>query len=155
MFLSEQMTLYRLAYQLVAYDGYDVFYINEKQEEIWLEKLEQKTSKVIRFVNQGFDWKNYLKRDIAIVFQKTKALRRLLPGKYVEIHNVYISSHSPIDEWEMLKKPMQLNEKNPLRMQVYYLDEQHFEEEQRKLNKAVGFTGTEKMQKTGDIMRKH
>lgn len=138
MSLEQQFRMYRLAYHLVANYGYEVLHIDEKQEEIWLEKLENKTSKVIRFVQQGFDWKNYLKRDIAIVFQKTKAMKRLLPGKHVEIHNVYISAYSPIDDWEMLKKPMKLNEKNPLTMQVYYLDEQHYNEEQEKFKKAVG-----------------
>lgn len=138
MSLEEQYRMYRLAYHLVANDGYEVLHMDEKHEEIWLEKLENKTSNVIRLVQQGFDWKNYLKRDIAIVFQKTKAMRQLLPGKHVEIHNVYISAYSPIDDWEMLKKPMQLNEKNPLTMQIYYLDEQHLKEEQEKFKKAVG-----------------
>src|SRR5699024_4394162 len=73
----------------------------------------------------------------AIVFQKTKAMKRLLPGKHVEIHNVYITAYSPIDDWEMLKKPMKLNEKNPLKKQVYYIDEQQYNEEQYKIKKAV------------------
>src|SRR5690625_460922 len=151
MSLEQQFRMYQLAYHLVANYGYEVLHINEKQEEIWLEKLENKTSKVIRFVQQGFDWKNYLKRDIAIVFQKTKAMKRLLPGKHVEIHNVYISAYSPIDDWEMLKKPMKLNEKNPLTMQVYYLDGQHYNEEQEKFKKAVGAPQLEADNQSPDV----
>lgn len=151
MSLDEQFKMYQLAYHLVVNDGYEVLYINEKQEEIWLEKLEHKTSKVIRFIHQGFDWKNYLKKDIAVVFQKTKAMKRMLLGKHVEIHNVYVSAHSPVDDWEMLKKPMQLNEKNPLKMQVYYLDEQYFNEEQAKFKKAVGAPSLESIENLPEI----
>ncbi|HLR66456.1 rhomboid family intramembrane serine protease [Virgibacillus alimentarius] len=149
MALDEKL-MYQLAYNLVANNGYHILYINEKQEEIWLEKLEQKTSKIFRFVHQGFDWKNYLKQDIAIVFQKIKAAKHLLLGKHIEIHNVYISPYSPVDDWEMLKKPMQLNEKKSVRMQVYYLDEHHFNDEKEKLKKIVDMSSVEPVKNNPD-----
>lgn len=70
------------------------------------------------------------------------AMKRLLPGKHIEIHIVYVSAYAPVDEWEMLKKPLQLNEKNPQNMQIYYLDEQHFTKEREKLGKAIGLMDT-------------
>ncbi|WP_051681518.1 rhomboid family intramembrane serine protease [Virgibacillus alimentarius] len=149
MALDEKL-MYQLAYNLVANNGYHILYINEKQEEIWLEKLEQKTSKIFRFVHQGFDWKNYLKQDIAIVFQKIKAAKHLLLGKHIEIHNVYISPYSPVDDWEMLKKPMQLNERKSVRMQVYYLDEHHFNDEKEKLKKIVDMSSVEPVKNNPD-----
>src|SRR5690625_1688275 len=126
MYINEQYQLYRLAYSLITVNNYDILHFNHNKEEIWLEKYENKKSKVIRLIHKGYDWKNHLKADIAQVFQKTKAMKKVLFGKKVEIHNVYVSSHTPIDEWEMLKKPIQLNERNSPEMHVYYLEDNNF-----------------------------
>ncbi|WP_217586711.1 rhomboid family intramembrane serine protease [Lentibacillus saliphilus] len=120
MYLAEQYTLYKVAYELAMKNGFEIIHINE-DKEIWLEKYAHKTSKVIRLQHGGFDWKNHLKQDIAAVFQKAKAMKRLLRGKTIDIYNIYVSSHEPIDDWEFLKKPMQLKEKQPIKMHVYYV----------------------------------
>ncbi len=137
MYIDEQHTMFQLAYHLTANHDFHVLHINEKTEEIWLEKYENKKSVVIRFLHHGFDWKNHLKKDIAQVFQRTKAMKRLLAGKHIEIHNVYVSNYPPVDDWESLKKPMQLKEKNPLRMKVYYLSEDEREAERGRLLEAA------------------
>lgn len=137
MYVEEQYAMYALASHLSANEGFHVLHINEQPEEVWLEKYENKTSVVIRFLHHGFDWKNHLKKDIARVFQRTKAMKRLLAGKHIEIHNVYVSNYPPVDEWEQLKKPMQLKERNPMKMKVYYLSEHEREEEAARLMKEV------------------
>lgn len=144
MYLSEQYKMYQMAYQLVHKEGYHILHMNE--EEIWLEKYEQKTSKVIRILHKGFDWKNHLKNDIANVFQKTKAMAGLLLGKRIEIYNIYITSHTPVDDWDVLKKPLQLTDKKPHKMQVYYMDEENFQEELLTLGKDLGMN-VEEIQK--------
>ncbi|PAV29063.1 rhomboid family intramembrane serine protease [Virgibacillus profundi] len=140
MYLEEQFTMYKIANHLVQNSQYEVLHINDKDEEIWLEKYENKTSRLIRIAHQGFDWKNHLKKDIAHVFQKAKAMSRLLIGKNIELHNVYIAAHPPVDDWEVLKKPMQLKEKNPIKMKIYYLAEDEFTEEETRFYEAVGST---------------
>src|SRR5690625_7609521 len=112
MYLSEQYTMNDIANKLVFQEGFEILHINEN-EEIWLEKYEQRVSKVVRLTHKGFDWKNYLKSDIAQVFQKVKAMDRLLYGKKVEIYNIYISSHTLIDDCGVLKKQLNFREKNP------------------------------------------
>ncbi|WP_174613806.1 rhomboid family intramembrane serine protease [Virgibacillus ihumii] len=141
MYLYEQYTMYKLAYSLVEKDGFEIIHINENEEELWLEKYENKKSSVVRFVHRNFQWSNQLKRDIAAVFQKTKALKRFLQGKKVEIHNVYIAGDAPVDEWELLKKPMQLNEKHPMHMHVYYLTDDAGFTEKKRLREALGSSG--------------
>lgn len=130
MYLTEQYTMYQIASQLISKDHYDVLYFNDKEDEVWLEKTEHRKTKVIRLFHKGFDWKNHLKKDIAIVFQKTKAMKKQLLSKNIEIFNIYVTSMPPVDDWEILKKPLQLKEKNPLKMKVYYLDTTHYKEEQ-------------------------
>jgi len=125
MYLDEQLKLYNMAYMLVTEQHFELLHIDENADEIWLEKYENKTSKLVRLAQKGFDWKNHLKRDVAQVFQKTKAMKKLLRGKKIEVYNVYISSHAPVDDWEALKKPMLLNEKKmPLKMKVYYIEKE-------------------------------
>ncbi|MFA1820416.1 rhomboid family intramembrane serine protease [Virgibacillus oceani] len=137
MYLNEQYTMYNLAYHLTANHGFHVLHINEKTEEIWLEKYKNKRSVVVRFLHHGFDWKNHLKKDIAQVFQRAKAMKRQFSGKHLEIHNVYVSDYPPVDDWESLKKPMQLKERNPVKMKVYYLSENDEEDEAARLLKDV------------------
>src|SRR5699024_11029840 len=112
--------------------------INNDRQEIWLEKYEKNTSKVIRILHQGFDWKNHLKKDIGQVFQQTKAMKQLLVGKTIQIYNVYIASHAPVDDWEILKKPLQLNEKNTPKMKIYYITKSNSNEELSRFDGDLG-----------------
>jgi len=138
MYINEQYTLYKIAHQLVAAHQFDVLYINERFSEIWLEKFEQKNSKVIRLIHKGFDWKNFLKKDIAGVFQRAKRLKQVLASKNIEVYNVYITTYPPVDSWEELKKPMKLKEKNPIRMNLYYLEESDYKDELKRLETDMG-----------------
>lgn len=143
MYLDEQYKLYKLAVQFVSADNYDVLYVNDQGNEIWLEKKQGKTSNVVRLINQGFDWTNHLKKDIAVVFQKVKAMKRMLRGRIIEIHNIYISEHAPVDNWELLKKPMKLNTKQSISMHLYYLSNSLYEEEKQRLANEVGVSITD------------
>lgn len=136
--VKENYLMYLTAYELVTEKDYELLHINDQIKEIWLQRYENKVSKVIRLTTQEFNWKNHLKKDIAQVFQKTKALKRYLSKKGVEVNNIYITKHSPVDDWEMLKKPMMLKEnKDPIRMNVYYLDEENFHIEDERLESSL------------------
>lgn len=141
--LKEQHILYELAYRLIAQENFEVLHINEKNDEIWLEKLDHKKSKVVRLLHKGFDWKNHLKLDIAQVFHKTKALKKLLVSRTVEIYNVYISTHPPVDAWEELKRPMLLKEKNPPVMNMYYISSTNTLEELKRFTGDIGISDFE------------
>ncbi|WP_085991901.1 rhomboid family intramembrane serine protease [Oceanobacillus senegalensis] len=127
MYLDELNIMYQLAAHFVTEEGYELIHMNE--QEVWLKNYDKKNSEVIRLTTRGFDWKNHLKKDIAIVFQQVKGLRKVLKGKRVEIHNVYVSTYPPVDDWEALKRPMKLKEKNAVKMNVYYLNREDFMEE--------------------------
>src|SRR5699024_12582433 len=108
MYLKEQFTMYKLAHDLMTYNHYDVLHINN-DKEIWHEKYEHKTSKIVRLFQGGFDGRNHLKNDIAVVFQKVTSMQRLLLGTRIVSHNAYIASHEPVDGWQSLQNPIQLN----------------------------------------------
>lgn len=142
MYLDEQFSMYQLAHHLVTKHQFEVLYINNKEEEIWLEQNVKRNSNVIRLIHKGFDWKNHLRNDIAITFQRCKALSKVITGKFITIHNVYFSSHPPVDDWEFLKKPMQLKEKNATKMNVYYITNENTQEEKSRLLSSLEMDST-------------
>lgn len=140
MYVSEQFNMYHLAYQLVIQDKFNILYMDFNVNELWLNKSEQKGSTVIRIIQRGFDWKNHLKMDISSVFQRVEKMKHFLTGKQIRIYNVYITEYSPIDDWEALKKPLQIKEKKDVQMKVFYLSESNFTEEYARLLKQINST---------------
>ncbi|ASN05233.1 rhomboid family intramembrane serine protease [Virgibacillus necropolis] len=140
MYVNEQHIMYQLADQLIEVENFEILDMDEHKKEIWLEKNINKTSYVIRIVHKEFYWMNDLKKDIALAFQRTKAIRRLLTGKHIEVKNVYVAMQAPVGEWEALKKPMQLKERKPIKMKIYYLDEKDIYEETERLNQDLNIS---------------
>lgn len=142
---------YKMAYELSTNNGFEVLYLNDKAEEIWLEKLENRVSKLVRISTLGFDWKNHLKRDIGIVFQKTKAMQKLLRSKNVEVNNIYITPHTPVDSWEELKKPMVIQDKHPIKMKTFYISGEDVLSEVNRLEETLAVSlPNENEEQTGE-----
>ncbi|SDK54808.1 rhomboid family protein [Sediminibacillus albus] len=138
MHLQEEYYFLRLSEDLVDNHGFELLHIEKDNQEIWMEKQIKDTSHVVRLYHQSFDWKNHLKKDIATVIYKVKNLRKLLLGRKVKIHNVYVSTHAPVDEWESIKKPLIVKDRKPIEMQVYYLDDIRIETEKSRLYEDLG-----------------
>ena len=133
--IQEQYLMYQLAYKLVNEEQYEVLHINPKSNEIWLEKQSRQSSKLIRIVQRGFDWKNHLKKDIASVFKRIKLMNKHFIGKEIDISNIYVTEHEPVDSWNELRKPMVMKDKKPVKMNVFYItDENRYDEEKRLLS---------------------
>lgn len=124
---NDSYIMHTLAYKLVDQEGYEV--IHMKEEEIWLERYKNKHSYIVRLTLKGYDWKNYLKKDIFTALQKVSKMKRLFNGRKMTLFNVYISSHYPLDSWEYLKKPIQLKDKKFLQQKMYYIHEKDKEHE--------------------------
>src|SRR5690625_221775 len=131
--ITEQFNTYYLAYHLIHDDKFQLLHMDAKQNELWLNKKDKKSSSIIRIIQQGFDWKNHLKKDIASVFQRVEQMKNILSGKSIQIYNIYITKFPPVDSWEVLKKPMQLKSKKSLQMNIFYLSDQQFSEEYERL----------------------
>src|SRR5699024_12059016 len=100
-------------------------------------KRHKKNTNIIRFIPRGFNWKNHLKNDIARVFQRVKMLKNMFIGQNISIYNIYVTDTEPVDDWEALKKPMILKEKKRVKMNVYYLTEENFPNEENKLIQKI------------------
>lgn len=128
MSLNEQYLLYTFARDLVRNHQFNLLYMNEKTNEIWLEKYENRSSTVVRLINKGFNWKNHLKQDITFLFQRIRSVKRFF-GKNIDVYNLYFTVHPPVDTWEVLKKPLNVEGKPKVTMKVYYLDKEDYPEE--------------------------
>ncbi|HLR54620.1 MAG TPA: rhomboid family intramembrane serine protease [Pseudogracilibacillus sp.] len=133
--VNDQYCLYTLVDYFLRNEDFQLLYMNGKTDEVWLQKQKKQQSTVLRFIQKEFDWKNHLKNDIAKVFQRVMTLKHIFKGKNIEVYNVYINENEPVDEWEMLKKPMLLKEKRKVRMNVFYLSKAHSEQEKTRLFK--------------------
>lgn len=133
--VNDQYCLYTLVDYFLRNEDFQLLYMNGKTDEVWLQKQKKQQSTVLRFIQKEFDWKNHLKNDIAKVFQRVMTLKHIFKGKNIEVYNVYINENEPVDEWEMLKKPMLLKEKKQVRMNVFYLSKAHSEQEKARLFK--------------------
>lgn len=137
MYVTEQFNLYQLAYHLVMNEQFQILHMNSQTDEIWLEKQNRNQSTIVRFIHKGFDWKNHLKSDIATVFHRVKTMMRFFVGKKIEVYNLYVTEHEPVDDWETLKKPMLLKAKKPVHMNVFYLSEENFNHEQSRFFEKI------------------
>ncbi|QGS68869.1 hypothetical protein CV093_11830 [Oceanobacillus sp. 143] len=101
--LDEQHILYQIANHFLKKEHFEILTINENADEIWLEKYANKKSTIIRLAHKGFDWQNHLRKDIAQVFQTVHNMQKMVKGKNIELHNVYVATNAPVDDWERLK----------------------------------------------------
>jgi len=137
MYLNEQVIMYQLAYQLAENNQFEVIHIDSTTNEIWLERYQNKKSKVIRVIQKGFDWKNDLKKDIGQILQIVRANMHLFTSKNVEFHNIYVSEYPPVDDWEDLKKTMQLKDDKSFRIKNFYLSKADYQEEISRMQTAI------------------
>lgn len=137
MYLKEQIIMNHIAFELLQYGNYEILHIGEKNNEIWLEKYENRISKVIRITTEGFDWKNELKRDISNVFNKVQSMGNLLIGKTIDIRNIYVSEHAPVDDWQILKRPITYKSVKQMKMNVYYVSQEEYKEEINRVSKDI------------------
>src|SRR5699024_9645453 len=132
--IQEQYLMYQLAYKLVNEEQYEMLHINSKSNEVWLEKQSRQSSKLIRIVKRGYDWKNNLKKDIDSVFKQVKIMNKHFIRKEIDVSNIYVTEHEPVDSWNELKQPMVMKDKKPIKMNVFYItNENRYDEEKRLL----------------------
>lgn len=134
---KQQFLLYDLAAYFVTEKNYDVLYMNIKENEIWLSNESNNEESIIRILNKNFDWKNRLKSDMAIVFQRVRAIKKKFSQRVINVSNIYIAEEEPVDDWKDLLKPLRLNDRITYNMSVFYLSNDNLLEEIHRINKNI------------------
>ncbi|WP_173916144.1 rhomboid family intramembrane serine protease [Halobacillus sp. Marseille-Q1614] len=125
MYIKQEYYLWKLAHELVGHDGFEILHVESEKSEVWLEKEHKGERHIYRLLHGVFNWRNEMKRDIDYVLQQIKQNSRLLGGRNVHVHCLYISEYPPVDEWENVNAdPAGYIKK----LHIHYLDD---EEKQR------------------------
>jgi rhomboid protease GluP len=104
--VKEDFIFWHLAYFLISEQGYRIIQLFENQQELWLEKLENKNAPIIRLLHYDFDWSNSMQRDIEFAAANGERVRRQLRRGKMHVINIYVSQNPPVDEYEFrLNKP--------------------------------------------------
>ncbi|MEQ6387909.1 rhomboid family intramembrane serine protease [Bacillaceae bacterium S4-13-58] len=133
MYIKEHYLFWKITYDLVVNQGFEILKLEQNPGVLWLEKEEKKTTYLIRATQQTFDWSNQWKQDIERSFRQTQQLENLLLGKNIRFLNVYISEFPPVDQWEDIQIPLEKKGKKTIVGTTYLITDENREEEISKL----------------------
>ncbi|MDR6998742.1 rhomboid family intramembrane serine protease [Neobacillus niacini] len=103
---KEEFIFWRLANFFITEQGYRIIQLFENQNELWLEKLENKNAPIVRLFNHDLNWSNAMQRDIEFTASNGESIRKQLHRADLNIANIYVSPYPPVDDYDYrLEKP--------------------------------------------------
>lgn len=104
---QEEYLFWKLVQYFIIEKEYRIIQLAKSQKEIWLEKLENKETPVIRILLHQLDWSNWLQRDIHLTLANGESIRKQLKKRKINVTNIYITPYPPVDDYEFLiEKPI-------------------------------------------------
>lgn len=97
---QEDYLFWKLAHYFISVQEYRMIQLSKDEDELWLEKFEQKEAKVIRLLKYNLDWSNWMQRDIEKTAQNGEAIRRQLGRGEMPVLNIYVTAFPPVDDYE-------------------------------------------------------
>ncbi|GEN52072.1 rhomboid family intramembrane serine protease [Halobacillus faecis] len=129
MFIEQEYYLWKLTYDLVVSQDFQVLNISAERGEVWLEKEQDWQTHVVRLTHKQVNWKNELRRDLEKSYRQLSQNKKLFRGGKVQFHVVYISEYPPVEEWENVENDIS-SQKNPIFL--YYMDDENKAIEKKK-----------------------
>ncbi|MFE8702473.1 rhomboid family intramembrane serine protease [Cytobacillus sp. FJAT-54145] len=103
---QEDYIFWRLAYFLINNQEYRIIQLSKDQNELWLEKTENKKYPLIRLLRYDLDWSNWMQRDIERTAINGENIRKQVSRREMNVLNVYVSAFVPVDDYEyIIQKP--------------------------------------------------
>ncbi|MFP7493635.1 rhomboid family intramembrane serine protease [Terribacillus saccharophilus] len=130
---NEETAYYRTINRLLAVHGFTFIRSEEDLRVTWLEKKQDGITHIVKLSRKTFTWANHLKQDILKTANQIQNMNKGLFSKKTRMYNVYFGELEPADGWSKLKKPMIIKSKRPIPMQLYYLDQDAYDPELKKL----------------------
>ncbi len=107
--LQHDYYFWTLINDYVVHKGYRV--LDKGEREVWLEDEGANPRRIFRIVRADLDWANALRRDVHFALKRFEYVRRQLRLNKIIGENIYVSVYPPVDSWDDIKHPMQLNGK--------------------------------------------
>jgi rhomboid protease GluP len=98
----EDYVFWRLAYYFISNQEYRIIQLFENNKELWLEKVENKKTPIVRLLRHDLDWSNSMQRDIEFTATNGERIRKQIGRSEVKVVNIYISQFPPVDDYEYL-----------------------------------------------------
>lgn len=103
---QELYLFWRLAHYFIAVQEYRIIQLSKDQNELWLEKMENKNVRVIRLLCRNLDWSNWLQRDIELTSHNGERIRKQLGKGELNVLNLYFTAYPPVDDYHYrIEKP--------------------------------------------------
>lgn len=100
MAVQEDYVFWKLADYFISEHGYRMIQLSGDQDELWLERMEDKNIKAIRLLKYDLEWSNWMQRDIEVTAEKAESVRNQLGKREMPVLNIYVSAYLPVDDYE-------------------------------------------------------
>ncbi|MYL47960.1 rhomboid family intramembrane serine protease [Halobacillus litoralis] len=134
MFIEQEFYLWKLTYDLVVAQDFQVLNMSAERGEVWLEKEQGWQTHVIRLSHKQINWRNELRRDLEKSYRQLSQNKKLFRGGKVQFHVLYVSEYPPVEEWENVESDISSSQNNPI--SIYYMDDENKTVEKKKLYEA-------------------
>lgn len=119
----EHYKYWRIIHILVNKYQYNIIYLSEDQQEIWLEaKGDNSKSPVIRLYQIDINWSNWLSRDMERTALNAERIRSSLRSRSLKVVSIYISAYPPVDSYEHIINPVFLSLNKKVQIETVLLD---------------------------------
>ncbi|MDZ5471000.1 rhomboid family intramembrane serine protease (plasmid) [Bacillus sp. 31A1R] len=126
---QEDYLFWRLAHYFITKQEYRLIQLSKDENELWLEKIENKQAQVIRLLKYNLDWSNWLQRDIELTSQNGERIRKQLTRRELNILNLYITAFLPVDDYKFrIAQPFLNPNQNKTIIHSKLLDRQSYDE---------------------------
>lgn len=123
------------AHYLIVRKQYRVLQISRDQQEIWLEKVENKDLQIVRLKRYDLDWSQWLQRDIEQVAANGSRIRKRLVRGNLILRNLYFTQFPPVDDYEHhLLEPYMSSDKGKVKVVTTVIDSSNVIQSQEKLH---------------------
>jgi rhomboid protease GluP len=103
---QDEFVFWRIAHYFISRKEYRIIQLSESQKELWLERLEDKDTQVIRLLLHHLDWSNWMQRDIEMAAANGESIRRQVKKREINVLNIYVTPYPPVDEYQFrIDKP--------------------------------------------------
>ena len=88
----ESYLFWKMAYFLIAEQDYRIVKLSQEQNELWLEKRENKKAQLVRILKYDIDWSNWLQQDIERTALNGERIRKQITRGELQVVNIYLST---------------------------------------------------------------
>ncbi|WP_404333239.1 rhomboid family intramembrane serine protease [Mesobacillus maritimus] len=137
--MTAEYLFWKTANLLIVNEHYRILQISKDRQEIWLEKVENKSSQIYRLLCTSLDWSHLLQRDIGLVVGNGSKVRNKLVRGHLTITNLYFMPLPPVDDYEyLLTQPKYSPGKGRVKVTSFVLDSRNLSSSQKTLKQLLG-----------------